>query len=97
MESVLLGLVLLLCRTNGLQLGETHPSDRLENDVSGAIWDYIVASKKKWGGWAGCQAQLWPMSVISVVVVNIVLLSADLDALSTSAISTLQESRNVTK
>lgn len=42
-KSMLLGLVfgILLGQTNGMQLGETHPSDRQENDVSGAIWDYV--------------------------------------------------------
>lgn len=33
-----------LLNTNALSVGETHPSDRRESDVSGAIWDYIVVS-----------------------------------------------------
>lgn len=53
-KSMLLGLVfgILLGQTNGMQLGETHPSDRQENDVSGAIWDYV-------------EVRSWPSSHLS--------------------------------
>ena len=34
----------LLKDTKALSVGETHPSERGERDVSGAIWDYIVVS-----------------------------------------------------
>ena len=34
----------LLKDTKALSVGETHPSERRESDVSGAIWDYIVVS-----------------------------------------------------
>ena len=72
--ATLLGVVLGASLILALEVGETNPSNTLEEDVSGAIWDYVevslVAARDPtwWEGQGGAGASLGACPDVIIVL-----------------------------